>query len=90
LQLRCAHLVPPKAPLPEEAIYNQNKATIERQRAARKAQHKEREIAKRDWNENSIKRRKAGEHDVSSKEDPSPKLSWSDDMASATVDWSDM
>jgi hypothetical protein len=26
LQLKCAHLVPAKAPLPEEAIFNQNQA----------------------------------------------------------------
>jgi hypothetical protein len=40
LQLKCAHLVPAKAPLPEEAIFNRNKAAAEKQRAARKAQHK--------------------------------------------------
>jgi hypothetical protein len=39
------HLVPAKAPLPNKAIFNRNKATVERRRAARKAQHKEREIA---------------------------------------------
>jgi hypothetical protein len=40
-----------KAPLPEEAIFNRNKAAVERRRATRKAQHKEREIAKRDRND---------------------------------------
>jgi hypothetical protein len=39
-KLKCAHLVPAKAPLPEEAIFNQNQAAAERRRAARKAQHK--------------------------------------------------
>jgi hypothetical protein len=71
LQLRCAHLVPTKAPLLEEAILNRNKAVTERRHAACKAQHKEREIAKRDQNDNRIKRRKAGEHKVSYNEDPS-------------------
>jgi hypothetical protein len=37
-----------KAPLPEEAIFNQNKAVVDRRRAARKVQHKERQIAKHD------------------------------------------
>jgi hypothetical protein len=55
-----------------------------------KAQHKEREITKRDQNANHIKRRKAGERDDSSNEDPPPEPSWSSDMASAAVDWSDM
>jgi hypothetical protein len=41
LQLRCAYLVPAKAPLPEEAIFNRNKADVERRRAMRKAHHKE-------------------------------------------------
>jgi hypothetical protein len=90
LQLKCTHLVPAKAPLPEEAIFNRNKATAERRCAACKVQHKEREIAKRDWNDNNIKRRKAGERGVSSNEDPSSKPSWSSDVASAVVDWSDM
>jgi hypothetical protein len=45
LQLKCAHLVPAKVPLPEEAIFNQNKATTKRRRAARKTQHKKRQIA---------------------------------------------
>jgi hypothetical protein len=48
--------VPAKASLPEEAIFNQNKAAANRRRAARKAQHKQREIAKRDLNNNRIKR----------------------------------
>jgi hypothetical protein len=84
------HLVPAKAPLPEEAIFNRNKAAAERRRAARKAQHKEREISKRDRNDNHIKWRKAGERDVSSNEDPSPEPTWSGDEPSAAVDWSDM
>jgi hypothetical protein len=45
-QLKCAHLVPAKAPLPEEAIFNQNQAVAEKRRAAHKAQHKKRQIAK--------------------------------------------
>jgi hypothetical protein len=90
LQLRCAHLVPAKEPLPEEAIFKRNKAAAERRRAAHNAQHKEREIAKRDWNDNRIKRRKAGERGVSSNEDPSSEPSWSGDMASVAVDWSNM
>jgi hypothetical protein len=90
LQLRCARLIPAKAPLSEEAIFNRNKAVAKRRRAARKAQHKEREITKTDRNDNRIKRRKAGERDVSSNEDPSPESSWSGDVASAVVDWSDM
>jgi hypothetical protein len=89
-QLKCARLVPAKAPLPEEAIFNQNKAAVERRRAVRKAQHKEREITKRDQNDNRIKLRKVGEHDVSSNEDPSPEPTWSGDEPSAAVDWSDM
>jgi hypothetical protein len=89
LQLRCAHLVPAKAPLPEEAFFNQNKEATERWRAVRKVQHKKREITKRDWNDNRIKRRKARECYVSSNEDPSPEPSWSGDVAIAAVDWSD-
>jgi hypothetical protein len=54
------HFVPSKAPLPEEAIFNQNQAAVEKRRAARKAQHKKRQIAKRDRNNNRTKRRKAG------------------------------
>jgi hypothetical protein len=73
-----------------EAIFNRNKAAAERWRAARMAQHKERQIAKRDRNDNRIKRRKAGERGVSSDEDPSSELSWSGDVANAAVDWSDM
>jgi hypothetical protein len=71
LQLKCAHLVPAKAPLLEEVICNRNKAAAERRRAARKAQHKEREIAKRDRNDDRIKTRNAAERGVSSNEDPS-------------------
>jgi hypothetical protein len=78
-QLKCAHLVPAKVPLSEEAIFNQNQAAAEKRRAARKAQHKKREIAKHDHNE----RQKAGEQGVSSDEGPSPEPSWSGD-----VDWS--
>jgi hypothetical protein len=62
LQLKCAHLVSAKALLPEEAIFNRNKAAVEIRRAARKAWHKECQITKRD--------RKAGERDISSDEDP--------------------
>jgi hypothetical protein len=52
--------------------------------------HKERQIAKRDRNENRIKRRKAGERGDSSDEDLSPETSWSGDVPSAEVDWSNM
>jgi hypothetical protein len=58
--LKCAHLVPAKAPLPEEEILNRKQAAVEKRRAARKAQHKKHQIAKRDRNENRNKRRKAG------------------------------
>jgi hypothetical protein len=86
LQLKCSHLVPAKAPLPEEAIFNRNKADTERRGATHKAQHKERQIAKHDRNDNRIKRRKAGERGVSSDEDPSLEPSWSSDAPSAAVD----
>jgi hypothetical protein len=43
--LKCAHLVPAKVPLLEEAILNQNKAAVEKRHTARKAQHKKRQIA---------------------------------------------
>jgi hypothetical protein len=56
----------------------------------RKAQHKECEIAKCDRNDNRIKRQKAGKRNISSNEDPLPEPSWSGNMASAAVDWSDM
>jgi hypothetical protein len=79
-----------KAPLPEEAIFNKNKAAAERRRAVRKAQHKEREIAKSNRNDDRIKRQKAVECGVSSNDDPSPEPSWSGDVPSAAVDWSDM
>jgi hypothetical protein len=88
--LKCAHLILAKAPLPEEAIFNRNKAAVEKRHAARKAQHKKCQITKRDRNDNCIKRWKAGELGVSSDEDPSPEPSWSGDVASAVVDWSDM
>jgi hypothetical protein len=88
-QLKCAHLVPAKAPVPEEAIFNQNQAAIEKSRAARKAQHKKRQIAKCDRNDNRNKRQKGG-LGISSDEDPSPEPSWSSDVASAAVDWTNM
>jgi hypothetical protein len=88
--LKCTHLVPAKAPLLEEVIFNQNQAAVEKRRAACKAQHKKRQIAKRDRNDNRTKRRKAGELGVSFDEDPSPELSWSGDVATAAVDWSNM
>jgi hypothetical protein len=43
-----------------------------------------------DRNDNRNKRWKAGEVGVSSDEDSSPWPSWSGDVASAAVDWSDM
>jgi hypothetical protein len=89
-QLKCAHLIPAKEPLPEEAIFNQNQVAAEKRRTARKAQHKKRQIAKHDRNDNRNKRRKAGEQGVSSDEDLSPEPSWSGDVASAAVDWSNM
>jgi hypothetical protein len=88
--LKCGHLVPTKAPLPEEAIFNLKQAATERRRVACKVQHKKRQIAKRDRNDNRIKRQKVGKLDVSSNEDPSPEPSWSGDVASAAVDWSNM
>jgi hypothetical protein len=90
LQSKCAHLVPAKVPLPEEAIFNHNQAAAEKKHAVRKAQHKKCQIAKRDSNDNRTKRQKAGERGVSSDEDPSPEPSWSGDVASAAVDWSNM
>jgi hypothetical protein len=36
LQLKCAHLIPAKVPLPEEAIFNQKKTAVEERRTARK------------------------------------------------------
>jgi hypothetical protein len=89
-QLKCAHLFPAKAPLPEEAIFNQNKAATEKRCAVRRAQHKKCQITKRDRNDNRTKRQKAGELGVSSEEDSSPEPSWSGDVACATVDWSNM
>jgi hypothetical protein len=56
----------------------------------RKAQHKKRQIAKRDLNDDRNKRRKAGETGVSSDEAPSPEPSWCSDVASAAIDWSNM
>jgi hypothetical protein len=90
LQLKCAYLVPAKVPLQEEAIFNRNKVAAERSRVTRKAQDKERQIAKRDGNDNRIKRQNVGECGVSSDEDPSPEPSCSGDVAGAAVDWSDM
>jgi hypothetical protein len=37
----CSHLVPAKAPLPEEAIFKRNHAAAERMRVERKTQQKE-------------------------------------------------
>jgi hypothetical protein len=54
------------------------------------ALHKDQEIAKRDWNDDRIKRRKAGERGVSSNEDPSPETAWRGDEPNVAVDWSDM
>jgi hypothetical protein len=71
-------------------IFNQNQAAVVKRRAACKAQHKKCQIAKRNLNDDRNKRRKAGEQGVSSDEDPSFKPSWSGDVASATVDWSNM
>jgi hypothetical protein len=90
LQLKCAHLVSAKAPLPEEAIFNLNQAAAEKRRTALKAQHKKRQITKRDCKDDRNKRRKAGELGVSSDEDLSPEPSWSGDVASAAVDWSNI
>jgi hypothetical protein len=90
LQLKCAQLVPAKAPLPKEAIFNQNQAAAEQRRAARKARHKKRQIAKHDRNDDRNKRRKVGELGISSDKDSSPEPSWSGDVASAAVDWSNM
>jgi hypothetical protein len=73
------------APLPEEAVFNRNKAAAEKRRTTCKAQHKKHQIAKRDRNDNRIKRRKAGEQGVSSNEDPSPEPLWSGDVTSAAV-----
>jgi hypothetical protein len=85
-QLKCTQLVPAKVPLPKEAIFKQNKAAAEKRRVARKAQHKNRQITKRDRNNNRTKRRKARELGVFSDEDPSPEPSWSGNVASAAVD----
>jgi hypothetical protein len=89
-QLKCAHLVPAKAPLLEEAIFNQNQAAAEKRRAARKAPYNKRQITKHDSNDDRNKRRKAGDTGVSSDEDPSPEPSWSGDVASAAIDKSNM
>jgi hypothetical protein len=89
-QLKCAHLVPAKAPLPDEAIFNQNQGAVEKRRAARKVQHKKRQITKRDRNDDRNKRRKVGEQGISSDEDLSPEPSWSGDVASPAVDYSNM
>jgi hypothetical protein len=53
-------------------------------------QHKKRQIAKHDCNDDRNKRWKAGEQGVSSDEDLSPEPSWSGDVANATVDRSNM
>jgi hypothetical protein len=67
-------------------MFNRNKAAAERRRVVRKAQHKKWHIAKRDRNDNHIKRRKAVKLGVSSDEDPSS----SGDVTCVAVDWSDM
>jgi hypothetical protein len=90
LQLKYAHLFPAKAPLPEEAIFNQNQAVVKRRRAARRAQHKKRQITKHNRNDDLNKRRKAGEQGVSSDEDLSLEPLWSGDVTSIAVDWSNM
>jgi hypothetical protein len=84
--LKCAYLVSVKAPLSKDVIFNRNKAAAEKRRAARKARHKKRQIAKRDRNNNRIKRQKAEELGVSSDEDPLPEPSWSGDVANVAVD----
>jgi hypothetical protein len=89
-QLKCDHLIPAKAPLPEEAIFKQNQAAAEKRRIARKAQHKKRQITKRSRNDDINKGRKAGETGVSSDEDPSPEPSCNGDVASTVIDWSNM
>jgi hypothetical protein len=89
-QLKCAHHVPSNAPLPEEAIFNQNQAAAEKRCAARKVQHKKCQITKRDRNNSRKKRWKAGQQGVFSDEDPSPEPSWGGDVTSAAVDWSNM
>jgi hypothetical protein len=83
--LKCAYLIPTKAPLPEEVIFNQNKATVLRRHATKNARSPS--AIKM---QNRIKRRKAGERGVSSDEDPSPEPSWSGDVPSVEVDWSNM
>jgi hypothetical protein len=88
--LKCAHLVPAKAPLPEEAIFHQKQAVVEKRCAAHKVHHMKHQIAKCDRNDNRNKRQKAGEHGVPSDEDPSPEPSWSGDIASTAVDCSNM
>jgi hypothetical protein len=62
----------------------------QRRGVLRVAQHKKRQIAKRDHNDDRNKRQKEGETSVSSDEDPSPEPSWSGDVVSATIDWSNM
>jgi hypothetical protein len=63
---------------------------MKKRRAACKAQHKKRQITKHNRNDNHTKRRKAEELGVSSNEDPSLEPSWSGDVASAAVDWSNI
>jgi hypothetical protein len=89
-QLKCSHLVPAKAPLPEEAVFKRNQEAVERRQAARKEQHNEKEIDKCDRNDYRIKHRKAGEHNDSSDEDLSLPPVWSEDEPSIAIDWSDM
>jgi hypothetical protein len=89
-QLKCSHHVLAKAPLSQEAIFKRNQATTERRRAMRMEKYKEKEIAKRDRNDNHIKPHKSGERNVSYEEDPSPTLAWSGEEPSVAIDWSYM
>jgi hypothetical protein len=75
-----------KAPLPEEAIFKRNQAATERRRTERKEQHKEKEIAKHNQNDDRIIHRKAGERNVSSNEDPSSSPLCNGDEPSMAVD----
>jgi hypothetical protein len=58
--LRSSHLVPAKPPLSRNVIFNRNKAAAERRRAEHKERHMEKEILKRDRNDDRIKCPKAG------------------------------
>jgi hypothetical protein len=63
---------------------------VEKRCVVHKARHKKRQITKRGRNDNRNKRRKVGELGVSSDEDPSLEPSWSGDVTSEAVDWSNM